>query len=73
LAEQEDVHDDGDNHLDGQGSVEADGPVIEDQNKIAKLGEAAEDNCHQFDSVNKDKYLTVQDVNMVEKLGEAEK
>ncbi len=67
LAEQEDVHDDGDNHLDGQGSVEAEGPVIEDQNKIAKLGEAAEDNCHQFDSVNKDKYLTLQDGNMVEK------
>ncbi len=50
MAEQEDVHDDGDNHLDGQGSVEADSPVVEDQNKIAKLGEAAEDNCHKFDS-----------------------
>jgi hypothetical protein len=73
LAEQEDVHDDGDNHLDGQGSVEADGPVVEDQNKIAKLGEAAEDNCHQFDPVNKNKYLTVQDGNMIEKLGESEK
>ena len=49
MAEEEDVHGDGDDHLDGQGRVETDGPVVEDDHEVEELGEAAQHDAHKLD------------------------
>ena len=49
LAEEKDVHGDGDDHLDGQGRVETDGPAVEDDHEVEELGEAAQHDADELD------------------------
>ena len=61
LAEEKDVHGDGDDHLDGQGRVETDGPAVEDDHEVEELGEAAQHDADELDPGNQ-AYLLFSDL-----------